>query len=277
MSQITIETIKNYLEKNDINNECELLTTEYKNSRTPLLLKCNQCGNTFERDWNHLQRNRFCCIECAHKQQGQKHKGKLKKSFEEIQKEIWEKDKYIIVGEYNNCSTATLCKCLQGHYFNFNYSNYKLGSSKCPYCKKIKILENKQNNPIIKNDFLTLKEFLRKQLKPWRNECLKASNYICDISNTYNDNLDVHHIINITIIIDEVLKELNLPLKSKYIDYSPEEILKIIELFKQKHTTDVGVVLSKKYHDLFHKIYGTSNNTKEQYEKFKYIIQNNLL
>ena len=270
-----INDVKEYLLKNDLNNECELLSTEYINATTPLLFKCNLCGEVFERDFNHLRQNRFRCIKCSHKIQGQIRSTKHKYSSEDIQKEI-ATDGYTLIGEYKNCSTAVLCQCSHGHYFNFNYKNYQAGQSRCPYCRQINTLQNKDPNNI-KTNHITFKQFLRDQLKSWKNECIKKSNHISDISGKYENNVDVHHLINFTDIMTDTLKELNLPLKDNYTDYTPQEILKIIALFQEKHTTNIGVVLSQKEHQLFHKIYGHTNNTIEQYNKFKYVMQNNLL
>lgn len=61
----TLEDVKKFLEEYDINHDCELLSTEYINNRTPLLLKCNCCGEVFKRDFGHIQRKRFLCNECA--------------------------------------------------------------------------------------------------------------------------------------------------------------------------------------------------------------------
>ena len=43
----------------------------------------------------------------------------------------------------------------------------------------------------------------------------------------------------------------------------------------EMHENIEGVVLDKKYHILFHSIYGHQNNTKEQYLEFKNKILNN--
>ena len=107
--------------------------------------------------------------------------------------------------------------------------------------------------------------------------CLQNSNYTCDISGIQGRDLEVHHLINFTDLVNETFQELNLPIKKSYLDYTPEQLLQIVETLQSKHDINTGVVILKKYHKQFHHIYGTKNNTKEQYEKFKYLIQNKLL
>ena len=66
--RLTIEQIKEKIEEYDVNNDCVLLSTTYKNSSEPLLFYCNSCGSIFQRDWGHLrQRKIFCCQKCAKK------------------------------------------------------------------------------------------------------------------------------------------------------------------------------------------------------------------
>lgn len=63
--KLTIQEIQKYIDENTT-GECILLSTEYKNSTTPLLFQC-QCGKTFERDWQHFSRKRHLCPECGKK------------------------------------------------------------------------------------------------------------------------------------------------------------------------------------------------------------------
>jgi len=43
MKKFTLEDVKQYLKENDINNECELLSDSYIDSKSPLKFKCNKC------------------------------------------------------------------------------------------------------------------------------------------------------------------------------------------------------------------------------------------
>ena len=52
--------------------------------------------------------------------------------------------------------------------------------------------------------------------------CLQNSNYTCDISGIQGRDLEVHHLINFTDLVNETFQELNLPIKKSYLDYTPE-------------------------------------------------------
>jgi len=52
--------------------------------------------------------------------------------------------------------------------------------------------------------------------------CLQNSNYTCDISGIQGGDLEVHHLINFTDLVNETFQELNLPIKKSYLDYTPE-------------------------------------------------------
>ena len=45
----TIEDVKNYLIKHDINNECILLSKEYNSCVEPLVFQCTICNKVFSK------------------------------------------------------------------------------------------------------------------------------------------------------------------------------------------------------------------------------------
>ena len=49
------EDVVKFLEENDVNKDCTLISTSYVNNTTPLSFKCNLCGKNFERDFAHLK------------------------------------------------------------------------------------------------------------------------------------------------------------------------------------------------------------------------------
>lgn len=274
----TIEEIKQYILDHDTNHECELLSTNYINNNTPLELKCNLCGKNFQRTFTHIKDNRFCCPTCGRAKGGKARKGAaLKYSLDDVKQDI-AKDGYIIIGDYINADTNVLCQCKNGHQFNLKYSRYRRGESGCAKCHKLQRLEEKKNQPLqLGRDTIELTKYLRDSLLSWKTACLQNSNYTCDISGIQGKDLEVHHLINFTDLVNETFQELNLPIRRSYLDYTPEQLLQIVETLQSKHDINTGVVILKKYHKQFHHIYGVKNNTKEQYEKFKYLIQNKLL
>ena len=67
MKKFTIEDVQEYLKLYDKNKDCTLLFTEYINSKTPLQLLCNQCGEKFLRTRACLKAKKaFKCRNCAY-------------------------------------------------------------------------------------------------------------------------------------------------------------------------------------------------------------------
>lgn len=131
----TIQDVKDFIEKFDTNHECELLSTEYVNSETPLLLRCNVCGKAFERDYHHLKRKRFRCAECGRKSGG----GNNKLSLEDVKKFLKENDINhdceLLSTEYINASTSLRFKCnVCGKEFERDFNHVKRGRFRCAQC-----------------------------------------------------------------------------------------------------------------------------------------------
>ena len=68
-TNLDIRDIQEFIEQNDINKDCELLSTQYQNYHTPLKLKCNRCGKEFERTPAQLKQKVFPCYDCCKKSQ----------------------------------------------------------------------------------------------------------------------------------------------------------------------------------------------------------------
>lgn len=92
------------------------------------------------------------------------------------------------------------------------------------------------------NDKLTDEERLHRRkivaVKEWRDKVFKRDNYICQISTKTGKGLIAHHLDG----------------WNKF----PEK----------RFDVDNGITISKQYHEMFHKIYGKGNNTREQFEEF---------
>lgn len=64
---LTLKDIKQFIADNDIENSCELLSIDYANNSTPLLFKCNVCGENFLRTFATMKAKKaFKCFRCAH-------------------------------------------------------------------------------------------------------------------------------------------------------------------------------------------------------------------
>ena len=114
--------------------------------------------------------------------------------------------------------------------------------------------------PYLARDFVT----------QWKYDSSKFYGRKCIITGKSN-NLVVHHVIkNFSDILKEVMDELGLELKDKkYIDFTEEEIEKIMESVRKKHYQyGYGVPLDADLHREFHSKYGNKNNTVEQFIEF---------
>ncbi|WP_145543391.1 hypothetical protein [Virgibacillus sp. SK37] len=108
-----------------------------------------------------------------------------------------------------------------------------------------------------------------KEVIGWKEASLYKNKYTCIISNK-KSNLEVHHIKSFNSILNETINELfNKNLLDEKWFMSPYVTQEIRRLFLIKHREyGLGVVLHRKIHNEFHRLYGHENN-KEQFEEFK--------
>lgn len=133
--KLTIENVQKYLNENDINHECTLLSTEYINSSTPLVLKCNLCGKIFERDFNHIRRGRFKCPECGRKTGGGNNRFSITDVQEYLEKYDVNHECTLLSTEYINNSIPLELKCnLCGKIFKRDFNHIARKRFRCPEC-----------------------------------------------------------------------------------------------------------------------------------------------
>lgn len=124
----TYEYVKKYINEKS-NGECELLSTEYVNSDTPLALKC-KCGNVFYKSFYHLRNGFFLCKDCLNKHRSEKYR----KNAEDVIKFINNSGCEYISGEYENNSSLLTIRCKCGNIFQKNFNLFKRGQRQCPKC-----------------------------------------------------------------------------------------------------------------------------------------------
>lgn len=133
------------------NGECVLISTEYINSTTPLLLKC-KCGNCFTKTFEKCKNGFFMCKECLNKYRSKKYS----LNIEYIKNEITKKGCSYISGEYvNNFSKLTL-KCSCGNIFKKDYNHFKR-QPRCSKCgnDSLKLSKQKYSLEYAKEYFLS--------------------------------------------------------------------------------------------------------------------------
>lgn len=263
---ITLQDVQNYLNEYDINKECTLLSTEYVNSISPLLLHCNICGKDFSRDFSKIKQKRFCCPDCGQKA------GATSKVYttEYVQQYIQEHSGYTLLEEYQGSHHPTRCQCARGHEFNLWFSDYL---NRGRGCKECAIIDHSGENHWNWQDggHQEVMDALRHAIIPWKKDCLSKAQYRCDIDGIQSSDLVVHHAnINFSSLVKEACNNLNLELYNQIADYTMEERQSLeTELLKLHYDKAVGIVMQRKYHDEFHSLYGKINNTLKQYNEYK--------
>lgn len=124
---------------------------------------------------------------------------------------------------------------------------------------------------IIRGSYAEITKELRREeeILGWKDASLYHNCYLCLISKKHL-NLEVHHLKSFSSILNETIEELYRKnvLDEKWF-MSPYITTEIRDLFLNKHRKyGLGVVLHKKIHKEFHRLYG-HDNTKVQFEVFK--------
>ena len=146
--------------------------------------------------------------------------------------------------------------------------DFKNRNQRCSICYKNKD-KKAENSPSWKGGKTSIDRSLRNFVGSWKKSMLSKAEYKCEITGRSDEELDVHHTYPFYKIVEEVLLELNLPLKPKIHEYDKEEIDKIKSLLISKHEEyDCGFVLCKTLHLLFHKLYGKVNTSEEDLKEF---------
>lgn len=256
-----IEAVKKFIEENDKEHLCTLLSIEYKNSTTPLLFKCNKCGKNFYRDWSHIKRNRFQCPECGI-HQGAIHK---KYSKEDVIADIATRG-YTMTGEYVDARTPFDAICKRGHKVKLIYSYFKLHHSGCQKCCALD--HTGSNHPNWKGGVTEIIDYLRKSIKTWKKEVLGRDSFCCIVSGEHSNDLVVHHLKSFNTIVQEAVEQTGIPVLARFSDYQNDDYIKLRDKVLELYEISNGVTLTRKIHNLFHQEYGKGGNTPEQFQEF---------
>ncbi len=149
--------------------------------------------------------------------------------------------------EIINKKTFWTCECDCGTLKNFREDGLQRGDSRSCGCLLKEIMKKRKgssnpnwNNNLSKKDReLDKDRSMTSKYKEWHSKILKRDNYICQISGKTKIKLVVHHLES---------WHCNPSLRTKLSN---------------------GITLWKQIHKLFHSLYGTKNNTKQQFDEFK--------
>ena len=136
--RLTYNEVKEFIEK-DSEGTCKLLSTEYVNSATPLLLQC-ECGKTFTRTFEKIKsRHSYTCKECLHKKMHDENSY----SYDYVKQKISEKGCELLSESYYNNNQKLLIRCKCGNIFERNYNHFRRGQINCQECANKKTAEAK--------------------------------------------------------------------------------------------------------------------------------------
>jgi hypothetical protein len=189
-----------------------------------------------------------------------------KKSFQEIYNYFISRDLIPLFKEedVNGISSKLKFRCKK-HNID-QYTSYAILSKTkgCKFC----FSKKGSNSHMWKGGITPLVRNMRKKINNWKKEKIKEKGYKCEITNM-NGRLVVHHILNFHILLEKSLESTNLPIRHNLSDYTNTELLTIENELLELHKSAEYCIIIKDLHILFHKIYGSKNNDKLQFESFK--------
>lgn len=260
LSQKTVE--KTYA------NEGYKLISIYQNAHSNIIALCPQ-GHSWEHSYsNFLAGNRcgHCCTS------------NLRHDLEKV-KEIFFDNGFIpTFSEYSNNKQQLSFICSKHPEYGeqtCSLHNLQRGLANCQVCYRNKFRGENSSNWT--GGYGTIAKSVREFLySKWTFPSLELYGFKCVLSGA-TECLEVHHLNgNFHLILEESLYELGFQEKKKLSDYTPDELFCLNSLVLEKHEKlGLGVPLERKIHKLFHKLYGSKNNTKEQFVEFSRRFKNN--
>jgi len=147
------------------------------------------------------------------------------------------------------------CASCGGERIDYSKRNYSKGSE----------------NAMWKGGITPLHNYLRDKISQWKIDSFKKYNYKCDITSKTKNKI-VHHHYNFSGILKETMDTLNLPIYDVINLYTNKELENITQKCIELHYKyGLGVCLCESEHILFHSMYGSHDNTEQQYNEFKII------
>lgn len=250
-------------------NGCEYISGDYINSNSILKIRCS-CGNIFSKKYAKFKSGQSHCPDCGIKMLS---KSKIKYSPYDAKNILQDHGYFMEVDDYVNAATPIPCKCKNNHDCNIILSQLLVGRSGCQRCaidSHKSFLSHFWNGGEAK-----AQDEIRKALKEWRANIYKHYNYKCPITGVPVTECAVHHLVSFNSIVDEVCQKygqmINFQTHIKDIkSYDVFEDIKNEVI--QRHNLNIGILINKDIHKIFHKQYGYGNNTPEQFDMF---LQNN--
>jgi len=146
----TYEEVKQYIESQGY----KLLSKEYINTHTPLLVKCPKNHEYLVRFSNFQQGNR--CSICV---------GKKKKTYEEVKQYIESQGYKLLSKEYKNADTKLELQCPKNHIYEATWASFYTGY-RCSKCSHRISKAEQEIHDYLKSYFPDIKQSDREIIKP---------------------------------------------------------------------------------------------------------------
>ena len=254
-----------YVKKHIEDRNCQLISKEYINNRTNLKIRF-ECGKIHEMCFGAFQSGEKDPCTSMRRFKSTVSEKTTKKMLE-FMDSIGFKFISFEGKEFKFKSTITY-SCPKGHIETRSYSSLWRRKN-CMTCTKEenKIKYSKENASNWQGGLTELKTYLSKFIVQWKKDSMEHSNYKCVISGKRFE--DIHHIQSFNLLLREALEELNFELKNTIGEYDSDQITLLInKLIEVHYRYPLGVALTKKWHNKFHKLYGMGDNTPDQWDDF---------
>ena len=183
-------------------------------------------------------------IHCRIKQLGLSGAPMYKYSEDDIEfiKENYENMSDEEIGEYLHRAPASIKECRRKHG----------------------LYRRDPNGP---TNYIDILRFIQAHNSDWKKRSMAECGYKCVISGEHFD--DIHHLYAKNLILEQALAKEGIKMPENINDCSDENKEKILNAFFKEHENyPLGVCLNKKYHKMFHAMYGFGGNTPEQFRDF---------
>lgn len=246
-------------------NDEFIVKTEHLVNNSPILVdyKCDECNNILSVQYKSFSRKTKCmCNPCINMH-------RCKKDFKSVISSFKNKGLTLIShsSDYKNNKSVLryICDIHSNIIQTANYNTIANGHG-CPPCGLDS--HSRENAPNWKGGITSLNEYLRTQIQVWKIDSMKFHKFKCDITGKSFD--AVHHLVPFSIIVQEILSELNIDVRRQISMYTEDERETMSNRLIAKHYEyGLGICLCKDVHILFHSLYGNETATPEQYNEFK--------
>ncbi len=231
--------------------------TEYHNVDHVLHLKCSVDSYEWETSYHNIMSGHNCpkCLgnERTTIELAKKRTARIAPNIE------------ILTDHCENVKQPLKCRCKNcGSIFETNLNSITSGVN-CMECFRKRMVGEGHHQ--WKGGVTELNNFLRTKISPWKTMSMEKCNYKCVITGEPFD--DIHHVYGFNRIVQDTLNAENLPIHPIIGDYTQDELERLANRCLAIHFEhELGVCLTKKMHEKFHKQYSYHTYTVDDFGKF---------